>query len=429
MLVRPLAVLRKAVLPLAAAAVVLGVMAPRAAAAPALAVTPITWNVVGLDSNDVTAGPNQFPVGTRVCNTGSSAATNATATFVWDSTNANINIAEANVRSIGLLAAGACKDVYYTAVVTRTASAYNTARRYHVSVTADLLAPGSTPTPRELYVEKLVSQNRNSFVSLSGPTTVRVGDTVTYTVTTDTATNGYEQLVSATLFPTSIFDVLSTSSTYTAPSGGTNDELYADACGWDTVPTSPTYRSCIGPANLSGGKAGGTIVTVYTVKVVGAGTAGVGTEIYDFSGSSYHYNSDWSTTITSFTARPNTPPVAVDDTATTTPGTAVQVSVLANDTDADGDTLTVTGSTSPAHGSVSCTSTRCTYTPTSGYSGVDAFTYTLSDGRGGTATATVTVTVSTAAPAFGVDSPLPVVLAVVALGLVAGARMRRRLID
>ena len=36
-------------------------------AATTLAATPITWGVVGLDSNDVSVGPNHFPVGARVC--------------------------------------------------------------------------------------------------------------------------------------------------------------------------------------------------------------------------------------------------------------------------------------------------------------------------------------------------------------------------
>lgn len=401
-------------------------LAQPAQAAASLTVTPITWNVVGLDSNSPNTGPNQFPVGVRVCNTGGSSATNTSTSFVWDTANANVAIAESPTRSLGTLAAGACHDVYYTAVITQTNTAFDTTRRYHVSAGADSVATVSTPTPRELYVERLVSQNRNSFISMTGPTSVRVGSTVSYTVTTNTATNGYEQLVSATLFPPSMFDTVSISSTYPVPSGATNDKLYADACGWDAVPTSGTYKSCIGPANFTGGKAGGNpITTVYTVKVIGAGTTTVGTIIYDFSGSSYHYNSDYSTSITSLTATADTPPVAVNDSASTTPGTPVAVSVLTNDTDADGDTLSVTGSTTPANGSVSCTASTCTYTPANGFSGSDSFSYTISDGYGGTATATVNVTVSTSVPAFGIDSPLPVAATVFGLGLLVAIRQRR----
>ncbi|MVQ48194.1 DUF11 domain-containing protein [Nocardioides sp. MAH-18] len=67
---------------------------------------------------------------------------------------------------------------------------------------------------------------------------------------------------------------------------------------------------------------------------------------------------------------------------------------MANDTDADGDTLTVTGKTNGAHGTVTCTTTTCTYTPAAGYNGTDSFTYTISDGHGGTDTGTVTVTIT-----------------------------------
>jgi hypothetical protein len=51
-------------------------------AAGILTVTPITWNVIGLDSNNVTVGPNHFPVGARVCNTGDEVVTNVTSSFV-----------------------------------------------------------------------------------------------------------------------------------------------------------------------------------------------------------------------------------------------------------------------------------------------------------------------------------------------------------
>ena len=32
-----------------------------------LTIAPITWNVIGLDSNLVTVGPEHFPIGARVC--------------------------------------------------------------------------------------------------------------------------------------------------------------------------------------------------------------------------------------------------------------------------------------------------------------------------------------------------------------------------
>jgi hypothetical protein len=73
------------------------------------------------------------------------------------------------------------------------------------------------------------------------------------------------------------------------------------------------------------------------------------------------------------------------------------VSVRANDTDPDNDLLTVTGASVPAHGTtVVNAGATVTYTPSTGYSGPDSFTYTISDGNGGTATATVSITVNAA---------------------------------
>ena len=97
--------------------------------------------------------------------------------------------------------------------------------------------------------------------------------------------------------------------TYTAPSGGTNNKFYADACGWDNNPLSANYRSCIGPDQYPGGKAGGNVVTTYTVKVLSTGTTTAGTAIVDFSGSSYHYNNDYGDTVISITALP--PPLTL----------------------------------------------------------------------------------------------------------------------
>ena len=99
----------------------------------------------------------------------------------------------------------------------------------------------------------------------------------------------------------------------------------------------------------------------------------------------------------------NAAPKAVDDTATTTQGTAVDIDVLANDTDADeGDELSVESVTKPAHGTaVVAANGTVTYTPDAGHTGTDTFDYVVTDG---TDTDTGTVTVTTTKKA---DDPVP----------------------
>src|SRR2546423_2026892 len=262
-----------------------------------LTITPVSWNVIGLDSNDQTAGPDTYQIGARVCNTGGAAVSNVVGTFVWDSSNAYINLSGNNPVNVSSLNAGACTDFYFGVTITRTALAYDTARRYHITASATGFSAVSTPTPRELYVEHLVSQNRNSVLSISGPTTVYVGQTYNYTVNAKTATGGYEQLEAFLNLSNVIFQVQTIATTYTQPPGATNDTFYSDACGWDNDPLSPTYLSC----PLSNNKAGGVIATTYTVKILSTGVTTASTLIYDFSGSSYHYNNDYGVGINSIT--------------------------------------------------------------------------------------------------------------------------------
>jgi VCBS repeat-containing protein len=90
----------------------------------------------------------------------------------------------------------------------------------------------------------------------------------------------------------------------------------------------------------------------------------------------------------------NDPPVALNDSVTTSENTPVTIDVLNNDSDIDGGTLAVDSATQGANGSVTCNATAVTYTPAINFTGTDSFTYTISDGNGGTASATVTVTVA-----------------------------------
>ncbi len=101
----------------------------------------------------------------------------------------------------------------------------------------------------------------------------------------------------------------------------------------------------------------------------------------------------------------NDPPVAVNDGVPTPLNTAVTVNVLLNDSDPNNDPLTITTVGTAAHGTaVKASSTNIQYTPTTGYSGADSFTYTISDGNGGSDTGTVFVIVD------GQSVFLPIVL-------------------
>ncbi|MBM4035010.1 MAG: tandem-95 repeat protein, partial [Planctomycetes bacterium] len=98
----------------------------------------------------------------------------------------------------------------------------------------------------------------------------------------------------------------------------------------------------------------------------------------------------------------NDPPIASSDAYQTNQNQALNVAapgVLANDTDADGDTLTAILDAVPAHGSVTLNANGSfTYTPTTGYSGTDSFTYEAYDGTTLSNETTVTITVSAPAP-------------------------------
>src|SRR6202007_3336866 len=80
----------------------------------------------------------------------------------------------------------------------------------------------------------------------------------------------------------------------------------------------------------------------------------------------------------------NVAPVAGNDAVSTAQNTALTISVatlLANDSDANGDALSLASFGQPAHGSlVDNGNGTLRYTPTSGYTGADSFTYVVSDG-------------------------------------------------
>ncbi len=281
-----------------------------ALAAGSLRVVPITWDVIGLDSNAPASGPYLFPVGVKVCNDQAAAVNNVSVVFEWKSANPYINLrtGTSDVIVLPSIPSGQCRDAYFEAQVTRDPGAYFTTRRYQITATAADGSTGSSPVPRQLYIEKLISQNRNSVTKVEldgkeippgGTMALVVGNTYTIKLYGGTATQGYNQFEAFINLPNTIFEIQSVSTNYSAnnsPYVATTNhpQLYADACLWESDPNSPNYRSCIGGDYKSGGS---NVVTTYVIKVISGGGTNqtLTTLLYDFSGSSYHYNSDYST--------------------------------------------------------------------------------------------------------------------------------------
>jgi hypothetical protein len=90
----------------------------------------------------------------------------------------------------------------------------------------------------------------------------------------------------------------------------------------------------------------------------------------------------------------NDAPAAVAKTATVQAGNSVGITL--SGTDVDGDALTFAVLSNPASGTLSGISPNLTYTPNSGFSGADSFTYRANDAALASATVTVSITVTSA---------------------------------
>jgi len=375
------------------------------AATDSLTIESIEWNVVGVGStaSNATTSPYQYAVGADVCNISAVAVTDVALSWNWLTANANISIDGSLTKTVASIAAGECVKRWWTVELTRSSASWNAKRSYTITASAFDVNPVTTPLNREIYVEKFIAQSRNGVDSLAGPTNVFVGQTVQYTMTGHTST-GYSQLYTGTVLDGSIFEVLSVASSFTNP-GGTSDEFYTNACGWESNTTSPDYRSCVGPEEVVGGIAGGDLSMVVTALVIGTGTGRVGAIINDYSGSSYHYAADSNQVnvinVTSTAPVVTVAPVANPDSSTTVAGMPVAIDVAANDTDADGDLApsTVTKVTPPANGTITAINVVTgvvTYEPNAGFTGTDTFTYQICDAAGDCDTALVTIVVSPA---------------------------------
>ncbi|MBU2634997.1 S8 family serine peptidase [Patescibacteria group bacterium] len=95
----------------------------------------------------------------------------------------------------------------------------------------------------------------------------------------------------------------------------------------------------------------------------------------------------------------NDPPLANNQSVTTTQDIPVSITLIA--IDVDGDTLTYSLVTLPTNGILSGIAPILTYTPNPGYTGSDSFTFKANDGLVDSNIATVSITINPAAPTTG----------------------------
>lgn len=162
------------------------------------------------------------------------------------------------------------------------------------------------------------------------------------------------------------------------------------------------------PLNLSGGTA---TSVAYVMGTSHGSVQAIGATMYysPFAGyagpDSFTYNAAnacgvSNTATVSLTVSPaNRNPIAGTDNVTIAANSYAYFDPRPNDSDPDGDPLTLVSVTPPSHGNSWTNSNNyVSYVPTAGWSGSDAFTYTISDGRGGTATGAINITVTPPPP-------------------------------
>jgi hypothetical protein len=370
-------------------------------AAVSFTLRPLTWDDIGLDSNNVNTGPNVYEIGLRACNTGNATANTVTATWAWtnigaDSTGTAIasppgpyvdfQTGTSGTQLTHYLAAGSCFDFYFNMQIVRTAAAYNTTRNYTITVD-DGVGDTATDSSR-IAIEGIQSQNRNYVAGTqcsgnpdgtkncgiygswnsgtsswnAAPTNVLVGSVYTYTLVSTTATGGYGSYSTMLNFPRGIFEIESVQQTYTSypatpwcvpaspcppntpttaisqtagccqdvsPSGtvlanGTTLQPWANACNWQYSYPNTANDGCTTGAQKNY-KAGNLTITTYSIKIIQAGSASITGLVWDGSGASWHYNSDYGTQVVAITATNPWAATLVSGQATPAVGGGVEV--------------------------------------------------------------------------------------------------------
>ena len=334
--------------------------------------------------------------GVRVCNTGNAAATSVVVSFEATS-NSFFTIQGLTSYTYATLPFGTnmpnggsakitanCKNVYFAVSLLRSSTTWGQSLPYTVRVKSTGLTDVTKTST--LYVEQLVSQQRNSISTVTGPTTVYVGHTYVYFFSGKTATQGYDQ-ISPQVYLTNVpFTITEVETTYEVPANTVQNTMWGDGCGWVYTPTLP--GTCTTSSKIGNGCT--STVTIY-VRATGSGS--FIPLIYDISGGSFHYNSDFATPAKSILITSVNP--AVDDSYSTPNTVPITFNPLTNDIDpppVGTGTVTLISVQTPSTGTVSVSGNLVTYTCQANFIGSVSFTYIEQDSNSIQNTATITVT-------------------------------------
>ena len=233
----------------------------------------------------------------------------------------------------------------------------------------------------------------------AAPNPVAAGGDLTYTIT---VTNNGPNAAQAPAL-TSAVPAGTTFVSFTAPAGWTATIPAAGGTGTVSATAASLNANDGGPVNftlvvhVSPGVAGGSVLSL---------SARVATTTADPTTAN---NSDAEATTVSVAPPSNAAPTAAADAYTAITGATLTVpsrGVLVNDTDPEGNPLAVVLETPPAHGVLALAADGSfTYTPATGFSGADTFTYRASDGLLTSAPSTVTLDVAAAPPSGDTIGP------------------------
>ena len=261
------------------------------------------------------------------------------------------------------------------------------------AVVIDVLSNDSDPDGQPLTVTSATATN--------GTVTINPDGTLTYTPDTDY--NGPDTILYTIEDPDGNEDTAEVAVTVT-PDGVNSDPVAVD----DTVDTDIDTSVTLDPTDNDSDPDGDPI----TLTDIGTPTNGtatlnpdgtvtytpdtgfVGEDTIPYTIEDGEGGTDTGEIIVTVDDPSNTPPVAVNDTASTPLDTPITVTPLANDSDPDGDPLTVGSIGTPSSGTaVLNPDGTVTYTPEPGFEGTVTIPYTAIDPDDATGTAEIIVTV------------------------------------